>query len=125
MNSWMHVVRSDVETSGVLMVDFFIEYPEGYDGFAWEHEVKGWIGGIVLFYDGKKFKLNFYSPERLAQEVSDELDASAVFYEPNLLVIPEVNARQIEIAVHHLIKTGGVRSLICDQTRKEEKQGSE
>ena len=48
----------------------------------------------------------FFDPNRLAQEIADELaDGSPAWTEVNLVVIPTVSRQAIEAAVDHLAKS--------------------
>lgn len=69
------------------MVDYELTLPNDFDDYAWEVESKGWFSGAVVRFQGKQYRLNFYDPTRLAQEIADELSDRDVFVEDNLLVI--------------------------------------
>ena len=95
-----------------------LRYPEGYEELSWEYKAKGWIAGVILLYGGAEYVLNIYEPERLRQDVEDELQGSSVFFEPNLLVVPVVDRPSIKIAIERLISRGDVAISMCPSTRK-------
>ena len=72
------------------MVSYELSLPEDFDDYEWEVESKGWFNGAVLTYQHKQYKLNFYDPTRLAQEIADELSDHNVFLEDNMLVLRKV-----------------------------------
>jgi hypothetical protein len=85
--------------------DYKLIFPYDFDDYAWEVESKGCFDGVQLEYQGKIYKLNFYDPIRLAQEIADELIAQNVFIEDNLLVIKSVDRLNIQNAIEFLINS--------------------
>jgi hypothetical protein len=96
------------------MREYKIEFPERFDEFAWEAEVKGWLQGVVVTIDGRRYKVTFYDPTRLAQDIESELQEKSVFWESNVLVIPSVTPAHIQKAVEAIAKAGGYVDLIPD-----------
>jgi hypothetical protein len=87
------------------MLGYKLILPHDFDDYAWEVESKGCFDDVLLEYQGKTYKLNFYDPIRLAQEISDELIVNDVFIEYNLLVIKSVDRLNIKNAIEYLIKS--------------------
>jgi hypothetical protein len=52
---------------------------------------------------------------RLAQEITDELERSGIFYEENLIVVRTVNRQLLEDAVRKLFESGQNHRLIPSQ----------
>lgn len=106
------------------MSNYELRFPDEYDDFSWEYKAKGWISGVVLFFEGAEYRLNIYTPERLLQDIEDELPSSFVFFESNLMIVPVVDKSGIEAAVKRLVGRGDVAASMCASGTME-KQGSE
>ena len=94
------------------MTDFKIEFPPGYEDYAWEVESKGWLQGVRATIAGRRYRLTFYEPTRLAQDLRDELARSTVFFEQNLLVVPATTRDCMTAAIADLARTGAFRYLL-------------
>jgi hypothetical protein len=94
--------------------DYSLVFPEGFDDYAWEVESKGWFGDARLAFMGRSYRMNFYEPVRLAQEIEDELKRGRPFFEPNLVVVPSVTRQHMEAAVEFLVEYGQLRSLVTE-----------
>jgi len=91
-----------------------LDFPGDYDECASEVESKGWFGEARLRLLGKQYRLNFYDPERLRQEIASELQRGNFYFEPNLVVVPSLTRQNMEHAVRLLIESGTVSSLIAE-----------
>lgn len=91
-----------------------LDFPQGFDDYASEVKSKGWFGEARLSFLGRRYRLNFYDPARLGQEIDAEIQRRRVFFEPNLVVIPTLTRASMESAVAALIDSGGVISLIAE-----------
>src|SRR5690349_18485856 len=80
------------------MSDYLLTFAERFDDDAWEIEAKGWYPGATLTCSGKTYRLIFYDPFRLAQEIEDELRNGCVFFEPNLVIVPSVTRQCMQEA---------------------------
>ena len=69
------------------MTTYLLEFPEGYDEYASEVESKGWFGEARLSCAGRRYRLNFYDPARLVQEMQNEIQRERFFFEPNVVVV--------------------------------------
>lgn len=98
---------------GVSVGNYELKFPDEYDDFALEYKAKGWVSGVVLFFEGAEYRLNIYTPERLLQDVEDELPSSLVFFESNLMIVPVVDRPSIEAAVRRLIGRGDLAASMC------------
>lgn len=95
------------------MSKYELKFPDWYDDLAWEHESKGWLEDVVVTCNGVSYRLAFYSPTRLRQDIECELHDSIVFFEPNLVVVPDVNRQCIEAAIDLLVRTGEIGAKMC------------
>jgi hypothetical protein len=93
------------------MTEHRVEFPEGFEGYAWEVEAKGWFQGAVAIIDGRRYLLTFYDPTRLSQDIKEELSQGAGFFEPNLIVVRSVTRAQIESSVAAIVATGRHNAL--------------
>lgn len=91
-----------------------LEFPPGFEDYAWEVESKGWLRGVVAVIDGRRYTLTVYDPVRLAQDVEEELKLGAVFLEPNLVVVASVTREHIAAAVREIVRGGRVGELRLD-----------
>jgi hypothetical protein len=60
---------------------------------------------------GGRYRLNFYDPVRLRQEIEREFRRGGMFFEPNLVVVPSVTRSDMERAAELLVKSGQMTSL--------------
>jgi hypothetical protein len=91
-----------------------VEFPEGFDDYAWEVESKGWLQGVIVIIDNHRYSLTFYDPVRLRQDVEAELNSAPAFFEPNLVIVPAVTRKHIESAVDVIAKTGRYLDLLME-----------
>lgn len=91
--------------------EYVIKLPDDFDAYAWEVEAKGWFADARVSLSGKEYRLAFYDPVRLAQEIASEHENGCVFYEPNLIVVKTVTQSAMQHAVDDLVKSGRVNSL--------------
>ena len=86
--------------------------PADFDEYEWEVKSKGWFAEARLNVSGKRYRLNFYDPVRLGQEVDDELQRGRVFFEPNLVIVQSVTRSEMEKAAELMTQSGQASSLI-------------
>jgi hypothetical protein len=98
-----------------LTSEYEIEFPNGFDELEWEAEAKGWLQGVVVTIERRRYKVTFYDPTRLAQDIEDELQERSVYFESNVLVIPSVTRAHMEKAVEAVVKAGGQVALIPEE----------
>lgn len=81
---------------------------------AFDVEQKGWCGiGVVELPDGKRTRVFFYDPIRLAQDLETDLNSGEVcIAEPGMIVIPRVTRELMEKAVQQLYEKGYFDSLV-------------
>lgn len=96
------------------MTKHSLNFPQSYDDYASEVESKGWFGEARLNFLGKQYRLNFYDPVRLGQEIESEIQRGHLFFEPNLVVIQSLTRPNMERAVARLVEFGQVSSLIAE-----------
>lgn len=95
--------------------DHTLVFPPHYEEYAWEAETKGWLRGTVAVFKGRKYRIEFYDPTRLAQDIASELSHKRVFLERNLLVIPAVTRANIEAAIADIAKTRRYVDLVAEE----------
>lgn len=88
------------------MISYKLELPDDFDDYAWEVESKGWFSGGVAIFDGRRFRLAFYDPARLSQDIKDELNGGIVFFECNILIVKSVDRDHMEKAIAYIAETG-------------------
>ncbi|MFC7279006.1 hypothetical protein ACFQS1_34000 [Paractinoplanes rhizophilus] len=89
-----------------------IKFPEYLDGYEAETEAKGYLVGVAVIANGRRFDLTIYDRARLVQELDDELSSDrAYFAVSNLLVVASVTKAEISMAVEALAK-GQFRELM-------------
>lgn len=91
-----------------------LELPADFNEYGWDVEAKGCFGGAQLSAAGKTYKLNFYDPVRLAQEIDAELRRGQIFFESNLVVVKSVTREEMEQAVNALLRAGRCGELVAD-----------
>lgn len=83
-----------------------IHFEESFDEM-WAHEVwsRGWYGGVTVeLITGKKVKVFFYDPVRLAQELESAMSQGFPFIaEKNMIVISEVTPEIIRKSINRLV----------------------
>ena len=96
------------------MTTFSLIFPQGYEDYAWEVESKGWFGEAMLSYSGRNYRLNFYDPARLAQEIDSEIQNGGIFFERNLVIVKSLTKASMESAAAELVESGRIDSLVAD-----------
>lgn len=85
---------------------FAITYPDGFEGWEPIIEAKGWLADVLVAIEGARFRLTFYDPVRLGQEVDDDVRREGLFCERNLVIVPAVTRGHIEAAIGKLGEKG-------------------
>jgi len=93
---------------------FALVLPGDFDGYEWEVKAKGFFSEARLSVSGKRYRLTFYDPIRLSQEIEGELQRGELFFEPNLLIVNSVTRSGMERAVEALIKSGQEAFLLAE-----------
>jgi hypothetical protein len=88
--------------------------PVDFDDYEREVEAKGFFSEARLSVSGKRYRLNFYDPVRLGQEIESELQRGGLFFEANLVVVPSVTRSGMERAAEALMKSGHEAFLIAE-----------
>lgn len=99
-------------TLQTTMTDFSLVLPADFDDYAWEVQAKGYFGDALMTVAGKRYRLNFYDPTRLSQEIASELERGAAFAEPNLVIVRAVTKSDMQQAAAMLAQSGQVNSLV-------------
>jgi hypothetical protein len=98
----------------ILANHFVLEFPPDYDAQAeYETPSRGYLGGVIVrLEDGTRYQLFFIDPVRLQQELMGQIgDAQPYFWEPNMVVLPQVTTETIRVAVDGLVKDRCFESL--------------
>ena len=86
-----------------------IELPEYFDTYVVELEAKGYFSDVAVLFAGRRYRITFYDPIRLQQEIVDQLSSGKPeFHEPNLVVVSKIRRDEIERAVFKLADLGFV-----------------
>lgn len=82
-----------------------IEYPiEWNERDQLERPAKGWLGDVFVELDsGKRHRVCFYDPVRLAQDLEEIKLGKAAVLEPGLIVVPQVTKENIEKATRQAV----------------------
>ncbi len=96
------------------MSSFALQFPKDFHEYEWEVKAKGFFSEARLSSSGRQYRLNFYDPVRLRQEVESELQRGNVFFEPNLVVVNSVTRADMERAVEVLVQSGMESFLIAE-----------
>ena len=91
-----------------------IIFPEGYyERRELETPMKGWLDDVIVqLEDGSRYKLFFYDPVRLQQDLEEDArEGTPYLAEPNLIVLPEVTTASIKDVVCQLARKGYFKQL--------------
>jgi hypothetical protein len=99
---------------GANMSDFSLIFPEGFEDYAWELEPKGRFNEARLEFQGCWYRLMFYDPVRLGQDIEDELQRGGVFFEPNPVVVPTVTRQNMDKAAARLVRQARLGWLVAE-----------
>ena len=96
------------------MSEFSFVLPADFADYEWQAEAKGWFSEATLIVSGKRYRLNFYDPARLSQEIEDELERDGWFFEPNLVLVKSVTRSHMQRAAEQLAKSVLLNSLVAE-----------
>lgn len=96
------------------MTDYRLELPNDYDDYAWQIESKGWFNEAFAVINQSRFRIVFYDPIRLAQDIDDAINESEIFFEQNLVVIKCVNKIYMEKAVFSIVESKKYLDMVKD-----------
>ena len=99
-------------SSGVNVFDFSFVLPEDFVDYEWEVTAKGCFSEARIIVSGRRYRLNFYDPVRLSQEIESGLQRGGVFIERNLIVIRSVTRLEMERAAELVVQSGQLASMI-------------
>jgi hypothetical protein len=88
---------------------YTVSFPQGHDEQAeYEAPFRGYLPGVIVeLEDGARHRLSFIDLVRLEQGLADNAGAGHPYYaEPGLVVVPEVSAEAIQLAVQGLWDEG-------------------
>lgn len=96
------------------MAEYVLEFPDYFDAYAGEIKAKGCFGDAVLAVSGRRYRLNFYDPVRLAQTIEDHVKKGEAFFEVNLVVVEATTRSHMENAAAQLVRSQEVANLVAD-----------
>jgi hypothetical protein len=97
------------------MSNIMLQFPPGFEDYAWEVEAKGWLPGVVAVIEDRCYTITVYDPARLVQDIDDVLKEGRAFFEPNLVVVASVTQERIASAIEEIVLTGRLVHLRPDQ----------
>jgi hypothetical protein len=82
--------------------------PEKYDDSDWSQITeKGWFEAEVELESNRTYKLNYYDPIRLKQDIDYCLSKGERCFDlPNLVVLPEITLSSVEESIRSLWAKG-------------------
>ena len=88
--------------------------PEDFDDYASDVRAKGCFSEAWITADGARYRIDFYDPVRLRQDVELTFkDGHSLFFEPNLVVIQEVTRAEMEKAANLLLHPAHLARLVA------------
>ena len=92
-------------------------FPERFDEqAAFETSLKGWLSAQVELEGGCRYAVYFSDPIRLQQDLDEAVKSGMpCFFEPSLIILPEVTVEAIQDAVQFLWKQGFFAYLTAEQ----------
>jgi acyl dehydratase len=119
-------MRADVCKSGGLS-EFVLIQAEGQSGdlfrliclqtsptVNWSGRQKVYYSNARMIVSGRHYRLSFYDPVRLGQEIQSEVERGSIFFEPNLVVVKSVTRADMERAAEFLALSGQAASLAAE-----------
>jgi hypothetical protein len=90
-----------------------VVFPADYDAQSeFETPFRGYLSDVEVESEGRRYRLYFIDPVRLAQELKANIDSGrSYFAEPNLIILPEVTTDTIKNAVEGLARDGFFQQL--------------
>ena len=88
---------------------YTLSFPPDFDEQAeFEAPFRGYLSGVTVeLEDGMHYQVSFIGPVRLEQSLADNATAGRPHYaEPGLVVVPEVTAEAIQVAVQGMWEDG-------------------
>lgn len=96
------------------MSNFSFALPSDFADYEWEVTAKGCFSEARISVAGKQYRLNFYDPVRLGQEIESELERGGVFFEPNLVIVRSVTRVDMQRAAEQLVQSDQLALLISE-----------
>jgi hypothetical protein len=84
-----------------MSVQIELLIPDDFEETLWES--KGYFPEAKLVVDSTVYKINFYDPARLVQDITGDLVRRNIFFEENLVVVPKIDRKALQDAVHYLV----------------------
>jgi hypothetical protein len=88
--------------------------PVDFDDYAWEVQAKGFFPDALMLVSETRYRLTFYDPVRLSQEIDNQLQSEVAFSELNLVIVRSVTRANMEAAVSMLARSSPGTILVPD-----------
>ena len=102
------------------LISYDIKFPEGFHKYAWEVEAKGWLPDILITINHHHYRVTFYDPTRLAQDVESELRGCPAFFQSNLVVVSHVTPACMESAIASIVAAGTYAGMVQEEESTQE-----
>lgn len=83
-------------------MDYELILPSDFEDYAWEVEAKGVFWDAAVQVGGARFQVTFYAPERLTQDIVEELRERSSFELSRTIVLETVTEDQMRDAIRRL-----------------------
>lgn len=90
--------------------------PADFNDYELEVTAKGFFSEAKILYFERTYSVSFYDPARLAQEIENEIQRGAIFFEMNLIVIQSVTGSAMAQATDLLVRSGRMKFLLPNQS---------
>jgi len=96
------------------MSNYSFHLPSDFNDYEQEVAAKGFFSEAKIIHFKKSYRMSFYDPARLSQEMEDEVQRNAFFFESNLVIVPAVTGSAMARAAELLVRSGRANFLIPD-----------
>ncbi len=93
------------------METYKVIFPDGFDDYAWEFEIKGYYSEVRVNIGGQEYEIEFFDPTRLAQDIDMGLSYRAAVVVCNTVLVNAVTRDAMEQAVEYIVRSGEWRQL--------------
>lgn len=89
-----------------------IIFPKNIEDYEWELSSKGYFSETEFIHEDRIYKISFYDPVRLSQEIEDALLKGEAFLDKNTVVIQEVSMVNMKRAIEEIISSKKLDYLV-------------
>jgi hypothetical protein len=91
-----------------------IIFPSDFDEYEWLINSRGYISDIIVLLNGDRYALNIYDSVRFSQDLKNGLSCADYFFEPNVVILPELNRENIISCINRLVSSNQME-LFCPE----------